>query len=91
MNNQRFLEKLFVEELRKRGILEDLICKYEVDSLRVCSCCHRLMNQGWIYQGFETYCSDICLMKSHPEESLEEMKREASNSKTDVYWTEWEG
>lgn len=91
MNDQRILSKLLVEELRKRGALEDIITQYEIETLRECSHCHRLMNQGWIYQGFETYCSDRCLMRAHPEEDLEGLKRAASNSDTDTYWTAWEG
>ena len=91
MNDQRILSKLFVEELRKRGVLEDVICEYEIESLRECSYCHRLMNQGWMYQGYETYCSDKCLIKAHPEEDIEELKQEAARNDTDTYWTAWEG
>lgn len=90
MNDQRMLSTLFVEELRKRGALEDVICEYGIESLRECSHCHRLKNQGWIYHGFETYCSDNCLMEAHPEEDLEEMRREASSNRSDTYWTAWE-
>ena len=66
MNNQRILSALLVEELRKQGALEDVICEYGIESLRECTYCHRLMNQGWIYRGFETFCSDKCLMNAHP-------------------------
>lgn len=91
MNDQRILSRLLVEELRQRGALEDVISEYEIESLRECTHCHRLMNEGWIYQGFETYCSDRCLMKAHPEADLDELKRETSDNDTDTYWTEWEG
>lgn len=91
MKNQRLLSALLVEELRKQGALEDVICEYGIESLRECTYCHRLMNQGWIYRGFETFCSDKCLMKAHPEEVLEELRRNASSNHSDTYWTAWEG
>lgn len=90
MNNQRLLEKLFVEELRKRGALEDVICEYEIENVRECNCCHRLMNEGWIYHGFETYCSDRCLMSAHSDENLDELRKNANDDDSDTYWTMWE-
>ncbi len=70
MNNQRKLERLLVEELRKRNVLEDIICEYEIECVRECCLCKRLMNEGWIYQSIEAFCSDKCLMKAHPNETL---------------------
>lgn len=91
MNKQRTLEKLLVEELRKRESIEDVICEYNIESLRVCNTCHRLMNEGWIYNNCETYCSDKCLMKSHPDENIAKMKERASEDYSETYWTVWEG
>lgn len=91
MNDQRTLSKLLVEELRKRDALEDVICEYEIETLRECTCCHRLINQGWIYQGYETFCSDKCLIKYHPDENLEEIKLHAADEDSETYWTAWEG
>ena len=85
------LSHLLVKELQKRNALEDVILDYEIETLRVCNCCGRLMNEGWIYQGIETYCSDDCLMKSHPNENLCDIKEQACLENSDIYWTQWEG
>lgn len=91
MNNQQDLEPLLVEELRKRNALEEVICEYGIETVRECLCCHRLMNEGWLFAGIETYCSDDCLMKAHPEENLLILKVEALRDDSDTYWTKWEG
>ena len=91
MNNQRTLETLLVEELRKRGALEDVISEYEIETVRECNHCHQLMNEGWIYAGCETYCSEECLLKAHPDEDVDELKKQAEDDDSDSYWTTWEG
>lgn len=91
MSNQHNLEHLLVSELRKRGALEDVICEYEIESVRECSHCRRLMNEGWMYEGYKTYCSDECLMAAHPEVKLAELKHRAAKEHTETYWTAWEG
>lgn len=89
MNNQRTLERLLIEELRKHDALEDIICEYEIESVRECCYCKRLMNEGWMYQNIETLCSDKCLMKAHPNASLESIRLHADDDDADTYWTEW--
>lgn len=91
MNHQTHLSLLLVKELQKRNALEDIILDYEIETLRVCNCCGRLMNEGWIYRGIETYCSEDCLMKTHPNENLFELKEQACMEDSDTYWTQWEG
>lgn len=91
MNLKSQLSHLLVKELKKRNALEDVILDYEIETLRVCNCCGNLMNEGWIYQGIETYCSDDCLMKSHPNENLCDIKEQACLENSDIYWTQWEG
>lgn len=91
MNNQRELEKLLIAELRQQEALSDIITEYEIENVRVCDHCHRLMNQGWLYMGGETYCSDRCMMAEHPEEDLTEIKLHAEDDVSETYWTEWEG
>jgi len=91
MNNQQQLCVLFVEELRKRGALEDIICEYEIENLRECSHCHKLMNEGWIYLGYETFCSDDCLLAEYPDENIKVLRENASDDESDTYWTRWEG
>lgn len=91
MSRQRELEHLFVQELRQRGALEDVICEYGIETIRECNHCHRLMREGWLYHDFEAYCSDKGLMAAHPEECIETMRRQASEDDAETCWTAWEG
>jgi len=91
MNNEQQLCALFVEELRKRGALEDVICEYGIETLRECTHCHTLMSEGWIYHGYETYCSDECMLAEHPDEDIDSLNYHASDDASDTYWTKWEG
>lgn len=89
--NQSNLEHLLIEELRYRGALEDIICEYGIETVRVCENCGKLMSEGWIFVGIETYCSDDCLMQAHHEVNLKELKRQAQVDDSETYWTKWEG
>lgn len=91
MNNQRLLEHLLVSELREQGVLEEIISEHGIETIRECRHCHRLMNEGWIFRNYETYCSDRCLMKAHPEEDLATLKKHAEEEDSETYWTAWEG
>jgi len=91
MNNQQRLSVLLVAELRKRNALEDVICEYEIETLRECTHCHKLMDEGWIYHGYETFCSDKCLLEEYPDENIKDLKQYASDDDSDTYWTKWEG
>lgn len=91
MNNQRILERRLVEELRKRNALEDVICEYGIESVRECGYCHRLMDEGWLYHGYETFCSSRCLMMAHQEEDVADLRLHACDDDSDTYWTRWEG
>lgn len=88
---QSALEHLLIAQLRERGALEDIICEYAIDNLRACNGCGRLMREGWVYRGAETYCSDACLAEAHPEECIGRLRREAGEDDADTYWTAWEG
>lgn len=88
---QQLLCALFVEELRKRNALEDVICEYGIENLRECSHCHKLMDEGWMYHGYETFCSDECLSAEYPDEDIDNLKAHASDDSSDTYWTKWEG
>ena len=48
------------------------------------------LNEGWLYQGFETYCSDRYLMAEHPDENLANLREHVSDNDSDTYWTAWE-
>lgn len=91
MNDQSQLALLLVKELQLRDALEDVICSHEIDTVRVCANCGKLMNEGWIYNGFETFCSDLCLLEQHPNENIEELNRNANEDCSETFWTKWEG
>lgn len=85
------LALLLVEELRKQGALEDVICEYGIETVRECTHCHELMNEGWIFHDYETFCSDECLMCEHPDVDIKYLKEHASDEDSVAYWTAWEG
>lgn len=89
--NQSELSVLLVEALRRRNALSDIIAQYCIDTLRECEHCHCLMQEGWLYEGAETYCSDSCLMAEHPEEDLTSLSIHACDDDSTSYWTAWEG
>lgn len=79
-----------VHTLSNKGVLDDVISTYDVESVRVCEQCGNLMNEGWVYEGIENYCSDTCLKSSHPEIDIELLKLQAIEDKSNSYWTSWE-
>ena len=64
---------------------EDFIEDNEIETLRVCQHCGKFMNEGYIYNDFETYCSDECFIKEHGHSTFE------NASDDELYWTAWEG
>lgn len=91
MDNQISLAILLVEELRKRQAIEDVICEYGIETVRICNHCNRLMNEGWMYHDFKTYCSDGCMLRDNPDEDIMELYRHACEEDCVAYWTKWEG
>ena len=59
------------------GHMEEIILEYEVEDVRLCEHCHRLMDEGWLVGGMQTFCSDDCLKSSFPDVDVEELKAEA--------------
>ena len=61
---------------------------------RKCSECGKGMNEGYVIEARETYCSDPCLHKHvTPEEFLELYigdDDEGEGGGTETYYTEWE-
>ena len=54
---------------------------------RTCTACGAGMNEGYVIESREWYCSDECLHKHvTPEEFLELY----DDGDGDSYWTEWE-
>lgn len=49
-----------VQNLSDRGVLDGIISSNDIESVRMCEHCERLMNEGWGYEGIETFCSKNC-------------------------------
>lgn len=81
----------FFEELNTRGLIEGIISENDINSLRICEFCHKPMNEGWVINDTEAFCSDQCLHCSHPEIDLNTLKSHAQEDGSLGYWTQWEG
>ena len=88
--SESILALRFVDSLRKKGVLDDVICTEDIDCVRVCDKCGKLMDEGWVYEGIETYCSDDCMIASHPDINIKELKTQAIEDNSNSYWTNWE-
>lgn len=80
----------FVDSLRKKGVLDDVISTEDIECVRVCEKCGKLMSEGWGYESIETYCSDDCMIASHPDVNIQELKTHAIEDNSNSYWTMWE-
>jgi hypothetical protein len=54
---------------------------------RTCTACGAGMNEGYVIESREWYCSDECL---HKHVSAEEFLELYDDGDGDSYWTEWE-
>lgn len=60
----------------------------DLECIRICSDCGKIMNAGYcINHGEEYYCSDECLHKHYTNEEFNEMYDDGNG---DSYYTEWE-
>lgn len=89
-NTEVNLALSFVRALSAKGILDDVISTNDIEHVRVCEHCGKLMNEGWVYEGIENYCSDACLKSAHPEIDIDVLKVYAIEDNSNSYWTKWE-
>lgn len=60
--------------------------------LRVCQHCGLVMSEGYLINGWATYCSDDCLIKGDNwVKSIEQFYEAYSDEDDDNYFTDWEG
>jgi predicted DNA-binding helix-hairpin-helix protein len=64
---------------------EDFIMENEIETLRVCYTCGKFIREGYIYNDFETYCSDKCFIAEHGKATFD------GADDDELYWTAWEG
>lgn len=80
-NDMNYLQELI-------NNLQDIVNNIEEKEARICSECHKPMNQGYcIENGEEYYCSDECLHKYYTDEEYNQLY---DNGNGDSYYTEWE-
>ena len=87
--HERQIALRMVEELGLLGRLDDIITEHELDNVRVCEHCHRLMDEGWLVDDARTFCSDECLQSAFPDIRLSAL-RDDSLDESLAYWTKWE-
>ena len=77
-----------MEELNK--MLDNINKKIEdyaeQNDIRICSECGRLMDEGYVVENCEWYCSDECL---HANITEKEFLKLYDDGNGDSYWTEW--
>lgn len=64
---------------------EDFIMENDIETLRVCYTCGKFISEGYIYNDFETYCSDECFIADHGKATFD------GAGDDELYWTAWEG
>jgi predicted DNA-binding helix-hairpin-helix protein len=64
---------------------EDFIMENEIETLRVCYTCGKFIREGYLYNDFETYCSDKCFIAEHGKATFD------GADDDELYWTAWEG
>ncbi len=89
-DQERQLAIQLVEELEILGHLEDIIIECEIDKVRICEHCHRLMNEGWLVDDIRTFCSDKCLRNAYPDIVISDLQAHLLEHNCMAYWTKWE-
>lgn len=87
---QKALAVRLVEHLIMTGSLDWIICDCNVNFLRQCDHCHKLMDEGWMCGETYHYCSDECLLAENPGITQAELDNLVVDDDSDIYWTEWE-
>ena len=77
---------------------ESIIERNDLDSIRICEHCGAPMNEGYLVNDFNTYCSEECARAAllspeggWTEETFNEHLAHADEEDSVIYWTQWEG
>lgn len=84
------LASRLVEELIMANRLEEIIILNDITFVRECNHCHQLMNEGWIVNDIETYCSDRCLQQAYTKVDMDLIKSQAEDEDAVAYWSSFE-
>ena len=79
--------------IKNPDVRQDIIEKYELDSIRICDHCGSPMNEGYMKDDFNTYCCEQCVKAATgwSNETFKEHIANADSEDADIYWTMWEG
>lgn len=87
-NNADYFDGDNIEEFIYSSDIEakdDFIDENEIETLRVYLHCGKFITEGYIYDNFETFCSDECFIKEHGKSTFDNADED------ELYWTAWEG
>lgn len=80
------------------ALRESIIERNDLDSIRICEHCGAPMNEGYLVNDFNTYCSEECARAAllspeggWTEETFNEHLAHADEEDSVIYWTQWEG
>lgn len=68
------------------------IDEFDIDSIRVCDHCGKLMHEGYMVEDFNTYCSETCVKAGEKwtEETFQENISHAEEDDAIIFYTQWE-
>jgi len=71
---------------------QSIIDRFDLDSIRICEHCGRLMHEGYLKDEYYTYCSEECVKEACnlSDEEFFEMVSHAEEDNAPLFWTEWE-
>ena len=72
------------------GVKNNIICDYELESIRLCDQCGALIHKGYVVDGCEVFCSSECIEERHGKKEAEKIMAACGDDDSDTYWTEWE-
>ena len=72
------------------GVKDNIICDYELESIRLCDQCGELMHKGYVVNGCEVFCSRECIEGYHGKRETEEILAACGEDASETYWTQWE-
>lgn len=68
-------------------IFNDLEIEWKNEGIRICSCCGKIMREGYSLESWgEYYCSTECLFKNYTEDEYQEL----FDIDEGTGWTEWD-
>lgn len=80
------------------ALRESIIERNDLDSIRICEHCGAPMNEGYLVNDFNTYCSEECARAAllspeggWTEDTFNEHLAHADEEDSVIYWTQWEG